>query len=269
MFDSVVSNDTFDAVLDDHAVYLPRAKAPDPFISVLSPRASQTSERACMECPVQKLSICGALRNNELAMLSNSKHTVRYKHKEVLIDQDEPAESVDIVTEGVVRQYKTLADGRRQIVGFALPGDIAGLVIEDCNAYSAEALSNVSVCRFSRKAFAELLDVTPHLLKRLHAMIAHELSITQDHLMLLGHFSARQKLAAFLLHMRNRWRRVNGASVHVELPMPRQDIADYLGLTIETVSRTISLLARQKVIVVVPDGVRIIDIERLTRAAGE
>ena len=126
-----------------------------------------------------------------------------------------------------------------------------------------------STCYFSRKAFGELLDAMPHLLRRLHAMIVHELGIAQSHMMLLGHYSARQKVAAFLLHTSDRWRRVNGACALVPLPMPRQDIADYLGLTIETVSRTMSLLARQKLIVVVPDGVRILDIDRLAEAAGE
>src|SRR5262249_50409852 len=144
-----------------------------------------------------------------------------------------------------------------------------GLAVEGRNAYSAEALGSVATCQFSRKVFAELLDTMPHLLRRLHAMVAHELSIAQNHMMLLGHYSARQKVAAFLIEMRNRWRHVNGATALVALPMPRQDIADYLGLTIETVSRTMSLFARQKLIVIVPDGVRILDMGRLAKAAGE
>jgi CRP/FNR family transcriptional regulator len=271
MLDSIGSHDTRHSAALEHSAYVPQLKAPaaPPFGDVVSRPAHRPGECVCLRCPVQKLSICGALRGAELAMLGDLRHTVHTKHKAALVDQDEPAETVHIVTEGIVRLYKTLPDGRRQVVGFALPGDLLGLAVDGRNAYSAEALGDVSTCHFSRKAFGELLDAVPPLARRLHAAVAHELSIAQSHMMLLGHYSARQKLAAFVLHMRDRWRHVNGACAFVPLPMPRRDIGDYLGLTIETVSRTMSLLARQKLIVVVPEGVRILDIDRLAEAAGE
>lgn len=252
----------------EHPVYLPQAGIPVRFDGVIARAPRRTGDSVCQYCPVQKLSICGALQGAELAMLGDLKHAVHYKRKAVLFDQGEPAEAVHVVTEGGVRLYKTMPDGRRQIVGFALPGDLLGLAVDDRNAYSAEALASASACRFSRKAFAELLDKMPHLMRRLHVVMAHELSIAQDHMMLLGHYSARQKVAAFVLQVRNRWR-VNSGSAHVRLPMSRQDIADYLGLSIETVSRTLGRLERQKLIVVVPDGVRIPDLDRLTKLAGE
>jgi CRP/FNR family transcriptional regulator len=272
MLDSVASHATRHSVsLEHNRALLARLEAPatPPAAGIMPRPAYRTSECVCLQCPVQKLSICGALRGAELAILGDLKHAIQHKHKAVLVDQDEPAEAVHIVTKGIVRLYKTLSDGRRQIVGFALPGDLLGLAVDDRNAYSAEAVGDVSTCHFSRKAFGELLDAVPNLMRRLHAMVVHELSIAQSHMMLLGHYSARQKLAAFLLHTRDRWRLVNSACAHVPLPMPRQDIADYLGLTIETVSRTMSLLARQKLIVIVPDGVRILDNDRLAEVAGE
>src|SRR5262249_25509115 len=161
---------------------------------------------------------------------------------------------VHIMTDGVVRLYKTLSDGRRQIIGFALPGDLIGFGIDDRHSYSGEALGEVTTCRFARKDFNELLEAMPQLLRRLHMTLVEDLRVAQDHMMRLGQYSAKQKVAAFLLQMRNRWKRVNGATAYVALPMPRQDIADYLGLTMETVSRTMSLIAHQKAIVIVPDG---------------
>jgi CRP/FNR family transcriptional regulator len=268
MFDGAGLQDARHSGSIEHAGYPLAMKSPDPFTGVFAPAARRTSEYACLHCPVQKRSMCGALHGAELAALGDLKHIVHYKRKAVLFDQGERADCVHIVTEGGVRLYKTMPDGRRQIIGFALPGDLLGLAIDNSNAYSAEALIATSACRFSRKAFGELLDQMPHLLQRMHAMMSHELSIAQDHMMLLGQYSARQKVAAFVLQVRDRWR-MNGASVHVPLPMSRQDIADYLGLSIETVSRTLGRLERMKLLVVVPDGVRILDIDRLGKLVGE
>ena len=268
MLNAVASHAARHSASLEARAFLPLPKAPVVVDAVPRP-ARPTNEGACLHCPVQRLSVCGALHGAELVKLGTFKHTVHYKHKAALIDQDEPADAVHIVTDGVVRLYKTLPDGRRQIVGFALPGDLLGLAVDERNAYSAEALGEVSTCCFSRKAFDELLDAVPQLLRRLHDQMVHELCAAQSHMMLLGHYSARQKLAAFVLHTRDRWQSVNGASPHVPLPMPRRDIADYLGLTIETVSRTLNSLARQKLIVIVPDGVRILDLDRLAGVAGE
>jgi CRP/FNR family transcriptional regulator len=86
-------------------------------------------------------------------------------------------------------------------------------------------------------------------------------------MVILGRRTAEEKIAAFLIGMRNRWAKVNGASVHVPLPMTRQDIGDFLGLTVETVSRMLTRLARDKAIVIVPDGVRLLDVDRMERLA--
>jgi CRP/FNR family transcriptional regulator len=163
----------------------------------------------------------------------------------------------------------SLPDDRWQIVRFALPGDCLGFAIDGRHELSATAVSDVSICRFSSTAFGEFIKAQPHLLRRLHENVEHELNSAQDHMVLLSRFSARRKLAAFLVKMSNRWRRMNGVSAHVPLPMSRRDIAAYLGLTIETVSRTMSLFARQKLIVIVPDGVRLLDNDRLAEVAGE
>jgi CRP/FNR family transcriptional regulator len=94
-------------------------------------------------------------------------------------------------------------------------------------------------------------------------MASRELTLAQDQMVVLGRRTAEEKIASFLIGMRDRYARIRGASVHVPLPMTRLDIGDFLGLTVETVSRMMTRLAREKAIVIVPDGVRLLDVARL------
>lgn len=104
-------------------------------------------------------------------------------------------------------------------------------------------------------------------MKKLHEFASHELTLAQDQIVLLGRRSAEERIAAFLISLRDRMRRVGHVSITLPLPMSRQDIADFLGLTIETVSRTFTKLSKDKRILIVPDGVRLIDTERLEKLA--
>lgn len=217
----------------------------------------------CAGCAVRGLSVCSALGADELTEFARLSQSVSVPAKSALLEQDEPADHIYNITMGVVRLYRLLADGRRQIVGFALPGDFLGLAMARRNVFSADAVGPVAACRFSRDAFADYVDSKPHLLKRLHELATHELTLAQDQMVLLGRRTAEEKVAAFLLATRDRWARVNGAQRHVPLPMSRQDIGDFLGLTVETVSRMMTRLAREKAILIVPDGVRILDEDRL------
>lgn len=217
----------------------------------------------CADCAVRGLSVCSALEPGELDDFARLSQTVGLAPRATLVVQDEEARHIFNLTSGVVRLYRLLADGRRQIVGFALPGDFLGLGMATHNTFTAEAVGPVSACRFPRDAFARFLEEKPHLLKRLHQMATHELTLAQDQMVLLGRRTAEERTAAFLLSMRDRWARISGAHLHVPLPMSRQDIGDFLGLTVETVSRMMTRLAREKLVVIVPDGVRILDEARL------
>ncbi len=221
----------------------------------------------CLDCKVRLVSVCAALESHELGALEAMAQQTAFAPKETLFLQDHRVDFVYNVTEGVVRLYKLLPDGRRQIVGFALPGDFLGLAMADSYGFCADAVGSVTTCRFSRQAFSSLLDGKPHLLRRLHEFATHELSLAQDQMVVLGRRTAEEKIATFLVGLRNRWARLTGVSVTVSLPMSRQDIADFLGLTIETVSRTLSRLAREKAILIVPDGVRLLDPQRLEQLA--
>ncbi|WP_292510979.1 helix-turn-helix domain-containing protein [Methylobacterium sp.] len=161
-----------------------------------------------------------------------------YSREEEVYGEGEDAEFVYKVVQGAVRTHKVLSDGRRQITGFHLPGDLFGLEQGETHRHTAEALSDTKVLIFRRRgierAAARSADVACHLWD----MAASGLRHAQDHMLLLGRRSAMERVATFLMDVDERL----GGTGTFTLPMTRRDIADYLGLTIETVSRTLSLL---------------------------
>jgi CRP/FNR family transcriptional regulator, anaerobic regulatory protein len=222
---------------------------------------------SCLACKVRLASVCASLSVDELELLEAMAQDATFPAKSTLFSQGQPAHSVYNITSGIVRLYKVLPDGRRQIVGFALPGDFLGLAMRDAFGFSADAIDDVAACGFSRPAYSALIDAKPHLLRRLHQFATHELTLAQEQMMLLGRRTAEEKLICFLLTMQERWGKIGKPSVTVPLPMSRQDIADFLGLTIETVSRTFTKLARDKTILIVPDGVRLMNPDRMALVA--
>ena len=141
-----------------------------------------------------------------------------------------------------------MGDGRRQITGFLFAGDFLGLIHNEAYAYSAEALVPTKLCRFPRRRLEALLAEIPHLEQRLLAMASHELAAGQDQMMLLGRKSARERFVSFILTMSDSAKRHGRPGDPVFLAMSRSDIADYLGLTTETVSRTFTSLKKQRLI---------------------
>lgn len=228
-------------------------------------------EVECLRCEVRPISVCGVLRTAELGEFQAMSERRVFAARESIALQGEPSDLVYNVTSGMVRVYSLLPDGRRQIVGFLLPGDFFGLALGDRFAFCADAVIPSTACCFRRTAFDAFLDRAPHLMRRLHQAAAHEMSVAHQHMVLLGRERAEKRVLLFLLSLRRRWARVCGrASVTVQLPMGRADIGDYLGLTIETVSRTLNQLARDRVILIVPNGVRLLDVaaaEALAEAA--
>ena len=166
--------------------------------------------------------------------------------------ENEPAEYLYKVISGTVRTYKVLNDGRRQIGAFYLPGDVFGLEIGDEHTFSAEAIIDSKVLVIKRSSVVGLAARDTEVARQLWAMTAGELQRAQDHIMLLIK-TAQERVAGFLLEMAKR----SAASTEVDLPMSRQDIADYLGLTIETVSRTLTQLEKGAAIAV-PTSRRIV-----------
>jgi CRP/FNR family nitrogen fixation transcriptional regulator len=151
--------------------------------------------------------------------------------------EGEPADYLYQVISGTVRTSKILADGRRQIGSFYLAGDIFGLEVDDDHTFSAEAITESRVLVIKRSALIALAARESEVARQLWTLTGRELARVQDHILLLVK-TAQERVVGFLLEMAHR--APDGDAV--ELPMPRQDIADYLGLTIETVSRTLTML---------------------------
>jgi CRP/FNR family nitrogen fixation transcriptional regulator len=166
--------------------------------------------------------------------------------------ENEPAEYLYKVISGTVRTYKVLNDGRRQIGAFYVAGDIFGLEIGDQHSFSAEAIVDCKVMVIKRSSVISLAARENDVARQLWAMTAAELLRVQDHIMLLI-MTAQERVAGFLLEMAKR----APAGNEIDLPMSRQDIADYLGLTIETVSRTLTQLENSAAIAV-PTSRRIV-----------
>jgi CRP-like cAMP-binding protein len=178
--------------------------------------------------------------------LSQSMHlmgaTMAYPRDSEIFGEDEPAEYLYKVVSGNVRTYKILSDGRRQVGGFYLPGDIFGLEFADEHSLSAEAITDCKVLVVKRSALNALAGRDASVAQQIFALTGRELLHFQDRVLLLIK-SAQERVATFLLEMAQ-----HASGNVVELPMSRQDIADYLGLTIETVSRTLSALETAAVI---------------------
>ena len=161
-----------------------------------------------------------------------------YRKDEEIYGEDEPAEYVYQIIRGAVRTYKLLSDGRRQIGTFHLPGDVFGLESGTRHRLAAEAIIDTTVRLVKRSSLEHAAGVDVQVARKLWGMTAGELRHAEDHMLLLGRKSAMERVANFLLEMD---RRLAVAGM-MALPMCRRDIGDYLGLTLETVSRALSQL---------------------------
>ena len=206
------------------------------------------------------MSLCAALDESEVREVAAITKTMEFGAGDPLIDEGQPAVHVFNVTSGAIKVYKLLVDGRRQMTGFLFPGDFLGLANDETYAYSAEAVTSSTVCRFPRNKLEALLARYPKMERRLLGIASHELAAAQEQMLLLGRKTALEKIASFLLMLSRRAAQRELESNPVSVPMSRNDIGDYLGLTTETVSRTFSQLKANGVIELLAGGkVRLAD----------
>jgi len=202
----------------------------------------------CAACPVRGLSVCGALEPDDLDRLNGIVSHIHLAHGQPLFFEADSATHLFVITNGCVKLYKLLADGRRQITGFLFPSDFLGIALRDRYAYSAEAVTASTLCRFRRDRLEALLKEFPSLERRLLGIASNELAAAQDQMLLLGRKTAEEKLGSFL-HALSRRAALRGlAPNRLDLPMTRADIADYLGLTVETVSRCFTRLRNRELV---------------------
>lgn len=201
---------------------------------------------ACSHCGARAYSVCNAIDVRDLDRLASAAVQLTIEPGRCFIEEGDPAEHFFNVTAGTAKLFKLLPDGRRQITGFAGPGHFLGLAVSSSYSFSAEAVEPMRICRFSRPKLRALLDDFPAMEKKLLEVASNELVAAQEQMLLLGRKTARERLASFLIgrtevptHCLGH---KGGSAETVMLPMTRSDIADYLGLTIETVSRTLTKL---------------------------
>ena len=180
-------------------------------------------------------------KTSELSTLSRGRSfssEFRYRHGAEIFGEAEPAEFIYQVVEGAVRSYKLLSDGRRQIGAFHLSGDIFGLENGSVHRFTAEAIVNTTVWLLKRRGLEDAAEGDASVTHDLLCLTTKNLQHAEDHLLLLGRQTAPERVAAFLCEMDSRL----SSSAVMTLPMYRRDIADYLGLSLETVSRALSML---------------------------
>ena len=224
---------------------------------------------SCDSCAVRNRAVCGALSDDEISRLNAIARFKQFPAGSVILrDHDEPAYFANVVA-GVVKLTKTLTDGRQQIVGLQFPSEFLGRPFRKRSPYFAEAASDVTLCTFERGRFERLAAELPGIERRLFEHTLDELDAAQEWMLLLGRKSAGEKLASFLLMVAKRTRDVGCDAAtglgfaKFELALSRSEIADYLGLTIETVSRQITGLKRSGIIEL--EGTRTVMVPQMTR----
>ncbi|WP_088346436.1 MULTISPECIES: helix-turn-helix domain-containing protein [Rhodomicrobium] len=181
----------------------------------------------------------------------------RVEAKQMVFAEGDPAHHVYRIETGAVSLFKVLADGRRQILGFAYAGDLIGLGIHSDYVMNAQALGELRIRAMPRAALHKIAAVDAGMSFKLYQAISEELAATRDLMMTTGHRSACERVAGFLVALSRRNERAGKCAGIVELPMTRADIADFLGLTIETVSRTLTKL-RARRLIDLPQSARVV-----------
>lgn len=212
------------------SVYLNRNVSPTVAHTNIPGNGYEALDRGC----------CAGVEPEKLRRLDAIAKEMNFEPRQIIFIEGDPAAFVFSLTRGMVGVSKALPDGRRQITGFLYPGDFLGISLHNAHVYSAEALTGVTLRRFPRSKLRTLFDEFPTLEIHLLSLTANELAAAQDQMLLLGRKSAQERVASFLLMLARRANVPYDPGRSLELPMSRLDIADYLGLSAETVSRTFS-----------------------------
>jgi len=219
----------------------------------------------CNVCKIRSYSFCRCLKDEQLKIFSEISSERNFVDNQNIFLQQENSENLYNITQGNVKIYQLLSDGRIQIIGFLYPGDFFGSYKTGKYNYSAEAIGEVKTCVFKHEALNKYLEKNMNLAKELLNMTSQELTLAQDRIGVLGKMNANERLATFILNISKQRARIGWKNNPVSLPMTRQDIADYLGLTLETVSREFTKLKISNVIKVMNSKqIYINDIDKLS-----
>jgi len=228
----------------------------------------------CSDCPIRHRAVCARCESDELARLEEVKFYRSFEAGQTVIWSGDRMDFVGSVVTGIATLAQTMEDGRRQMVGLLLPSDFVGRPGRDTAAYDVTATTDLVMCCFRKKPFEEMMTRTPHIGQRLLEMTLDELDAAREWMLLLGRKTAREKIASLIaiIGRRDASLRMKGPhdKLTFDLPLTREAMADYLGLTLETVSRQISALRREGVIVLEGKrGVLIPSFDRLLEETGD
>lgn len=236
-----------------------RTSGPDPDAS---------ADAGCTGCLVRHLAICAALPVEQAREMEARAGEATLAAGELLVREGEARRNVFTVTSGALRRIRLLSDGRRLVAGFLMPGDFIGFSGASHYRHSIEAITDSRLCTFSMADMRALCGQHREMERELLERACVELDSTRDNLMSLARLNPLERLAGFLLDMAARRRRNGSDDAEVVLPMTRADIADYLGLTVETVSRSFTKLRQQGVIATEqPHHVQLLDKAKLQMLA--
>jgi CRP/FNR family transcriptional regulator len=212
--------------------------------------------------------VCGAVARPELHRLAALATIANASRGQTFLHEGAPAEHFCVLIQGSAKLYKLLPDGRRQIVGFGYAGSFLGVSAPETYAFSAEAMELVRMCRLSRRGLLRLLGDSEAMRQRLLEVAVNKLVQAQDHMVLLGRKTSIERMASFLMFQAKRPQPRSVLPPRIHLPMSRGDIADYLGVTVETVCRSLARFAKCDVIAI-PNvhEVVILDLSRLESLA--
>lgn len=224
----------------------------------------------CEDCPIRHRAVCARCETDELERLEEIKYYRSFEAGQTIIWSGDKMDFVGSVVSGIATLTQTMEDGRTQMVGLLLPSDFVGRPGRDGAAYDVVATTDIVMCCFRKRPFEKMMAETPTVANRLLEMTLDELDAAREWMLVLGRKTAREKIASLLSIVARR-----DASLHAQpatgpmqfnLPLTREAMADYLGLTLETVSRQMSALRRDGVIelegnrlVIIPDMRRLMD----------
>ncbi len=206
----------------------------------------------CADCPIRHRAVCARCETDELEQLESIKYYRNFEAGQTIVWAGDRMDFVASVVHGVASLTQTMEDGRRQMVGLLLPSDFLGRPTRESAPYDVTATTDLQLCCFRRGPFKDMLKTNPHISQRLLEMTLDELDAAREWMLLLGRKTAREKIASFLTIIARRDAMVSQTQatgeVSFDLPLTREAMADYLGLTLETVSRQMSSLKKDGVI---------------------
>jgi CRP/FNR family transcriptional regulator len=200
---------------------------------------------ACVTCGSRVAGLCKPLDAAALDEVVSETEQISFDARDTLFDEGDRAGHVYTLIQGTAKLTRLLADGREQVLGFRFAGDVIGYTVGETYPFAAQLLTSAQVCRLDRRKLETLLRRFPALERRFLDLCVQELAATQEQLVSVGRRTAEGRVAAFLLSLAEAGRRRNVTGTQLDMPMTRGDIADFLGLTLETVSRTLTAFRRR------------------------